>query len=1149
MTITTQDIKIFKSEVIADTADGGGRMTGNEVVDGELNNLFDDSSRLDRVNGRVSLRKFFGALVTTNTDKFLGAHAIITRPALDGRVVCTLLDLKDHADRRAVAKAFVEKYLIAGVETQLTLYSNQPAETRTVIAYIDLSDPLPAVGDVYCLSVEQIGNANFGKEQFVRVLNVSSVSVSSTDAGGLFTKRLVTMGISEALEITFPGLDLLRAPQPSSRITRVRKAEINPQANFYGIVPSAEAIDIGDTALKVSTILQSIVPASYSETPLLDRQVGASIQAAVAAGPAFTQTFSTVAVAGTLGVNLLRPALPGSVTVVADAASADNDVTLTDAGGGVLTRSTGGAGTGTTTGSVVYAAGQISLAGLPNVAYTVTVSYVPSVAVTDVQHTSAIPITLANRGFNYAQTLLPKPAPGAVVVNYRALGNWYVLTDNGKGQLVGPAGTGAGTVNYLTGTVNVTVGYQPDVNSPVLFGWGTGVHYAQAIASVDADLGAVNGFLSAEAGLVPGTVVVSWNDGAAKSATDNGQGLLSGDATGTVEYVSGRVTITPNALVPAGTSFTIAATKKPVVSDTLTPVVSGANVEFTLSTVPAEADTLQVEAIYRRPNGQSVLVKFRERGSVFKQLTGVGSNARGVVGAGNLVGSVNLVTGTCVLPNVLLNSYRSHGFDGISWDDGLDDITFDSLVIVSYADADGAPAASSTTLNQTSLRVDFSRGLNVGAVPGSLLFTLNGRIYYDLGGTLYYRNGSNVETAAGSFDYLTGIGTVTNWLAGAFTASVQSLLSKYGQWLMSSVVWRTDGEPIRALSFQVTDGISVSSANIGGILSGGFATGTISLEDGVYTLTFPTPIVPELARYNAVALTYLPSDPEILGINAVRLPLDGRVPIFRPGGTLVLLNDQTTALPNPVIAGTTYTLPRNRLAYAVLYDANGLKIPTDRYTTTNAELDAGEITMANPLDLSGYVQPLVVEHRIEDMVRCVDAQLSGDVQISGDITHAYPLTGTYLASAKLYGDLQGHAFAPFSQQAWTGEWSDVQIGADTSGQYNNAAYPITVTNAGAITERWRIEFTSPTAFRLIGETVGQIATGDTSLTFVPVNPATGAAYFTVPAAGWGSGWTAGNQVRLNTTAAAAAGWLLRCTLQGPESEPTDSFRIQFRGDN
>jgi hypothetical protein len=44
MAITDQDIRLMASEVLADTSDGGGRMTGNEVVDGVSNNLFPDTT-------------------------------------------------------------------------------------------------------------------------------------------------------------------------------------------------------------------------------------------------------------------------------------------------------------------------------------------------------------------------------------------------------------------------------------------------------------------------------------------------------------------------------------------------------------------------------------------------------------------------------------------------------------------------------------------------------------------------------------------------------------------------------------------------------------------------------------------------------------------------------------------------------------------------------------------------------------------------------------------------------------------------------------------------------------------------------------------------------------------------------------------------
>ena len=55
MTIQTADIKILKSQVLLDTTDGGGAMTGSEVIDGQSNNLFPDISELDRTYGRIAL--------------------------------------------------------------------------------------------------------------------------------------------------------------------------------------------------------------------------------------------------------------------------------------------------------------------------------------------------------------------------------------------------------------------------------------------------------------------------------------------------------------------------------------------------------------------------------------------------------------------------------------------------------------------------------------------------------------------------------------------------------------------------------------------------------------------------------------------------------------------------------------------------------------------------------------------------------------------------------------------------------------------------------------------------------------------------------------------------------------------------------------
>ena len=48
MAITNDDVKLFESQRLTDEEDGGGRVTGREVIDGNVNNLFQDISRIDR---------------------------------------------------------------------------------------------------------------------------------------------------------------------------------------------------------------------------------------------------------------------------------------------------------------------------------------------------------------------------------------------------------------------------------------------------------------------------------------------------------------------------------------------------------------------------------------------------------------------------------------------------------------------------------------------------------------------------------------------------------------------------------------------------------------------------------------------------------------------------------------------------------------------------------------------------------------------------------------------------------------------------------------------------------------------------------------------------------------------------------------------
>jgi hypothetical protein len=215
------------------------------------------------------------------------------------------------------------------------------------------------------------------------------------------------------------------------------------------------------------------------------------------------------------------------------------------------------------------------------------------------------------------------------------------------------------------------------------------------------------------------------------------------------------------------------------------------------------------------------------------------------------------------------------------------------------------------------------------------------------------------------------------------------------------------------------------------------------------------------------------------------------------------------------------------------------------YTT---DLDAGTAALKPNYVLGTLTLPLRAEHRVEDMALITDVQINGRLTLNKPLTHAYPANTSVISSAMVFGDLQARAFGKFSQESWGGVWSDSIIGNPTTAQYNDTLYPIATTNRGSLEENWALIFTTSTAFRVVGKNVGQIAVGNTSTDLTPLNPATGAPYFTLQAAGWGSGWAAGNVTRFNTAGANYPVWVARTVLQGPVTAQDDSFQLQIRGD-
>ena len=294
----------------------------------------------------------------------------------------------------------------------------------------------------------------------------------------------------------------------------------------------------------------------------------------------------------------------------------------------------------------------------------------------------------------------------------------------------------------------------------------------------------------------------------------------------------------------------------------------------------------------------------------------------------------------------------------------------------------------------------------------------------------------------------------------------------------------------------------------------------IYMESGTNYINKPIYVKPDSIRYNAIAYSYLPLDKELIGLDPVRLPTDGRVPFVRKGDSIAITELKTMQLPTNA-KNDSFDLGFERLSDINVVDSTGKKVS---FGYLDIDLDAGTLNLNNSFVMTGLIAPLTAKYRIMDIALVIETDISGRVTLSTPITHNYSIAAVF-SSMLLAGDMQARAFNVFSQQSWGGVFSDTLIGNKATSQLQITNNPIVITNRDAIEERWALVFTGTTAFKIIGETVGEIGTGTTLEVTSPPNPMTGQPYFTIPATAWGGGWSANNVVRINTGAAKYPVWI------------------------
>lgn len=1092
-TISLDEILLLESDRLTDEDDGGGRMTGNVVESGLANNLFPDISSLDRVYGRINLRKGYPAVRSPNTDVYYGAHIAVVEPPEDPTVHVSMFDTGSWTDRRIDAQDRVESYVVQGPEARMYLLGTQ-FEGQRQIAVLQRQDaPVPEIGTTLVLL-----DAEHGNTQYIRITDVDHELVTYEDGQGTFTRRRVTMETSEPLRHDFAGYAPSRTRNSGDAVT-VNETVVADAARYYSITPLSAPAEPGDLQAQCERVFTPLVPATRAENPLTDEDAAAGVNITVESG------------------------------------------------------------------------------GEP-------------FEFQDVAQTGEVQIELQNRAFNYVYSCVPRPAPGTVTVQYRSQGRWYSLQDDGEGRM---EGTGSGSVDYSTGTVQVTLAELPDVPSSILYAWGAGELVYHDRAGDDSDLDDTRIRVDADKPLLPGTVTVRWLvDGLEKTATDDGEGQLTGDASGAIYYPTGLAILEPDlAMTPDYDSvIEVEGDEAPSEAIETSPSVDSdgvATIEIGEGVMPGslsmeyEIEWSEERTTYGNPG---VVWGGRPSGEEDTAVRS-GQRTRRVRddGQGSLIGAqgnIDYSTGTVTFTAVKEESWESisrrrAGPSGEVVAKGRDRTTRERLASGVQVRWFPPGVTGSTVTEQVEAPAVQGNVLGLRreqVIPGSLRFRWRGATYEDRDGDLVKDpDSSGFGVTAGTVRYDTGDIELTRWDSGSSGLTIDRMVTAVGAVATNDLQFRVPGAPLVQQSLIVTattttgQTLTIEGDNNGVLTDDGpgRVDGLVDWETGVVSIQFGewdgdefsmleddddpdseplTLVIPGGVRFSAVVYSSIPLDPDILGLDPIRLPSDGRVPFVRPGDVAVIHHTETTDLGD---GDTATDLGRGRLSYAHVYDENGDQVPDDQL---EKDLDAGTVRVA---DATGFTAPFHCEHRIEDMRLVSEAQITGVVSFASPLTHAFPAGASYLSTALLYGDLQASASVAFDQQTWTGEWADDQIGDSASGTYNQTDHPIEVTNEGAIQERWRLEFTQTDAVNVIGEYTGQILTNvSIDEVIAPTNPTTesGAPYFEIDPAGWGGGWSTGNVLRFNTRATNRPVWIARTVLASDDRTESDSFRIQTRGD-
>lgn len=1187
MTITSNDIKLFQAQDNTDNDSGGGSRTNTEIVDGDVNNLFPDISRIDTVSGDVALRKIFPTVTTDNRDVYYGAHSMIRKPPTDPKVSALIFHTDDPNDTRIEAQDKIESYVVASYKEEFWLYGNHVAGAKTATFLQNIESQPPNVGEVYLLK-------DGVDEQYIRITSVDIQELTLVYSWGntptSYIRRRILCVIDQALEFAFVGSSF----HPSGQIDNTANTwatQVADAAKFYSTKVLAENALTGDSVVKVDSIFEQLVPASKKQTPLVNKSAMVQGVGLIGTGNLHSQIYgSTIGVPIQLGF----PVTPNSITKVADTRYID------DGNGNIIDTSNNDI----IVGSIDYKEGVITqnfVSGGVAVAFEIA-----TIFDSNIQFSGEIKITQENTGNVFVSRLSPLPSMGDLYIDYRSNGKWYRLSSTanriaGNETIGGDSAIGAGSLNDNndgTGTVSVTFASTPDIDSSVIFSWGSAERLTERENFINDEVGVEVVIPLGQVGIDPLSFVMQVYGGnyGLKNVTSLADGTLvdaSNKIKGRLDVITGEVVIdesasnrlpalnsqnviidfnySDQAAAGAGEIKTVVASRTAAVDQLQFGVEGsgalliqlGESVRISSVAIELHVGELGWRNVYR---GEVIALRSNSAGQLIK------SGTNQVWGTVSANGDINFTFPSYTVRGMVSGSplYFGGGATAPVYENNTaykkvsnaSSLNKDEVTIKYTTGADPSAALSHNITD----KMENIATVEIGTLPnvvGSVVFELNNLTFNTKNSVVYDNNGLQVgviddSTGDISMPYYADLGVMQFEVSKLFTDDINE-----DDDLINSYVFKTAATKLTTSSFQLSyesaNGIYIATSDGNGVITGTDIDSVNSYVDtltGMASIVFTSPVIPQSIKYDAVAESSLPLDPELLGLNPVRLPSDGRVPVFKAGYHLIIFNEVTTVTTNATpLSNDVETLARSGQAHIEVIDANGKRLDPLQYV---ADRVAGTVTFSPTLVLQdkylvALTAPFSIVDRVEDMLLATDVQINGLITLSAGLSRDYTQGTTKVASALVWGDTGARVYNLFAQEIWDGGnpvWDDNRIGDNTTAQYDNINSPIQIDNESSTAGRWAVIFKSSTTVDVVHEKLG-VVQSNVSISIddiSPINPATGEPYFTMFKEGFGGGWVTNNVIRLNTDSGDNNAWIIRTVQSGALSELTDSIDIEVRGD-